>query len=397
VSINPQVVLHPKKQETFWDGHPWVLRSSIVSPTTELRTGNVVDLVLPDGSFIARGLYHASSRIAVRLYSWNANDQLDEMFFAKRLQSALELREKVTPFSVSQGRRLVFSEGDLLSGLIIDQYGDYIIVQQTAAAIAAFVPTWIEQLKQTFSPAGILFRIDEKTAAAEEISISDSMVHGTLPTAPIRIRENEVSIEVDLAGGQKTGYYLDQRDNRIAASKYASGRTLDMFCYTGGFGLTFRRHAPRVTEIQAVDSSERALSQAKHHLEINQLASVDYVKADGFDHLKHLADQKEQFDTIVLDPPRLVSSRSQLDSGLRAYFRLNSLAIQMLRHGGTLITCSCSGRVSRDDFRHMLLKASRRHGRGLQVLEQRGAAADHPTLLACPETDYLKCFICRLP
>lgn len=397
MSIHPQVVLHPKKQETFWDGHPWVLRSSIVSPATELRTGNVVDLVLPDGSFVARGLYHSSSRIAVRLYSWNPNDSLDENFFVKRLQSALDLREKVASFSNSQGRRLAFSEGDLLSGLIIDQYGDYIIVQQTAAAISAYMPAWIEHLKTTFSPAGILLRIDEKTAAAEELSICDSMVHGSLPSAPIVIRENDVNIEVDLAGGQKTGYYLDQRDNRVAASRYAFGRTLDMFCYTGGFGLTFRRHAPRVTEIQAVDSSERALNQAQHHIEINQLAKVDYVKADGFDHLKNLADQKEQFDTIVLDPPRLVSSRSQLDSGLRAYFRLNSLAMQLLRHGGTLITCSCSGRVSRDDFRYMLLKASRRHGRGLQILEQRGAAADHPTLLACPETDYLKCFICRLP
>jgi 23S rRNA (cytosine1962-C5)-methyltransferase len=397
VSTNPQVVLHPKKQETFWDGHPWVLRSSIVSPTSELLTGNVVDLVLPDGSFVARGLYHASSRIAVRLYSWNANDTLDEKFFAKRLTSALELREKITPLSASQGRRLVFSEGDLLSGLIVDQYGDYIIVQQTAAAISAYIPTWLEQLQRTFSPAGILFRIDEKTAAAEELAVSDHMAYGSLPTAPIRIRENDILIEVDLAGGQKTGYYLDQRDNRVAASKYAFGRTLDTFCYTGGFGLTFRRHAPQVTEIHAIDSSERALSQAQHHVEINEFAAINYVKADGFDHLKQLADQKEQFDTIVLDPPRLVSSRSQLDSGLRAYFRLNTLAMQMLRHGGTLITCSCSGRVSRDDFRHMLLKASRRHGRGLQILEQRGAAADHPTLLACPETDYLKCFICRLP
>ncbi|MBN8604530.1 MAG: class I SAM-dependent rRNA methyltransferase [Planctomycetes bacterium] len=397
MSIHPQVVLHPKKQETFWDGHPWVLRSSIVSPTNELQTGNVVDLVLPDGSFVARGLYHSSSRIAVRLYSWSANDSLDETFFTKRLQSALEFRDKVTPFSKSQGRRLVFSEGDLLSGLIIDQYGDYIIVQQTAAAISRFIPAWIEQLKSSLSPAAILFRIDEKTASAEELTTTDTMLHGSLPAAPIRIRENDVSIEVDLAGGQKTGYYLDQRDNRVAACKYAFGRTLDMFCYTGGFGLTFRRHAPLVTEIQAVDSSDRALNQAQHHIQINDLAPVNYVKADGFDHLKQLADRKEMFDTIVLDPPRLVSSRSQLDSGLRAYFRLNSLAMQMLNHGGTLITCSCSGRVSRDDFRHMLLKASRRHGRGLQILEQRGAAADHPTLLACPETDYLKCFFCRLP
>lgn len=397
MSTHPQIVLHPRKQATFWDGHPWVLRSSIVSPTAGLQTGCVVDLVLPDGTFIARGLYHASSRIAVRLYCWDAAEKVDANFFAKRLDTALELREKVTPCSTSQGRRLVFSEGDLLSGLIIDQYGDYLIVQQTAAAISAYIPAWIEQLKQKLSPAGILFRIDEKTAAAEDLPVTDCMLHGNLPTSPIRILENNIWIEVDLAGGQKTGYYLDQRDNRIAASKYAFGRTLDMFCYTGGFGLTFRKHAPLVTDIQAVDSSERALNQAQHHLSINQLAAINYVKADGFDHLTHLANQHEKFDTIILDPPRLVSSRSQVDSGLRAYYRLNSLAMQMLRHGGILITCSCSGRVSRDDFHFILLKASRRHGRGLQVLEQRGAAADHPTLLACPETNYLKCYICRLP
>jgi 23S rRNA (cytosine1962-C5)-methyltransferase len=397
VVINPQIVLHPKKQETFWDGHPWVLRSSIVPPSSELRTGNVVDLVLPDGSFVARGLYHVSSRIAVRLYSWNATEQLDETFFAKRLQSALDLRDKVTPRTDSPGRRLVFSEGDLLSGLIVDQYGEYIIVQQTAAAISAFVPAWIEQLKKRLQPSGILLRIDEKTAAAEELPITDSVASGSLPSSAIRIVENNIRLDVDLSGGQKTGYYLDQRDNRIAASQYAFGRTLDMFCYTGGFGLTFRRHAPLVTEIQSVDSSERALTQAEHHLKINQFKPIEYVKADGFDYLKLLADRKEQFDTIVLDLPRLVSSRSQLDSGLRAYFRLNSLAMQLLKHGGILVTCSCSGRVSRDDFRYMLLKASRRHGRGLQILEQRGAAADHPMLLACPETDYLKCFICRLP
>ena len=397
MSTFPQVVLHPKKQETFWDGHPWVLRSSIVAPPIELHTGSIVDLVLPDGSFVARGLYHTSSRIAVRLYSWDANDKLDDDFFARRLQSALDMRDKFTPTAKSNGRRLVFSEGDLLSGVIIDQYADYIIVQQTASAISRFIPTWVEQLKQRFSPAGILLRVDEKTAAAEEIAVQDSMVHGELPATPIRIFENNVWVEVDLAGGQKTGYYLDQRENRVAASKYAYGKTLDMFCYTGGFGLTFRSQAPQVTQITAVDSSERALMQAQHHLQINELADIDFVKADGFDFLKHLVDEKEQFDTIVLDPPRLVSSRSQLDSGLRAYFRINSLAMQLLNRGGTLITCSCSGRVSRDDFRYMLLKASRKHGRGLQVLEQRGAAADHPTLLACPETDYLKCFICRLP
>lgn len=393
----PQVILHPKKQETFWDGHPWVLRSSIVPPSQALISGDVVDLTLPDGTFVARGLYHTSSRIAVRLYSWDANDLLDDAFFTSRFRSAIEFRQRILPVSTPSGRRLLFSEGDCLSGLIVDQYGDYIILQQTAAAISRFLPQWTDILRSTLKPAGIILRVDEKTAAAEELTPQDIILDGTRPSGPIQIRENDITIEVDLAGGQKTGYYLDQRDNRMEAAKFAFGETLDMFCYTGGFGLTFRRHAPQVTSITAVDSSERALQQAQHHLKINALSPIDYVQADGFEYLKELVDQGKRYDTIILDPPRLVSSRSQLESGLRAYFRLNSLAMQLLRRGGTFVTCSCSGRVSRDDFRYMLLKASRKHGRGLQILQQRGAAEDHPTLLSCPETDYLKCFICRLP
>lgn len=393
----PQVILHPKKQDTFWDGHPWVLRNSIVAPPSSIQCGDVVDLILPDGTFVARGLYHPTSRLAVRLYTWDNRQILDDSFFAGRLASAVQYRHQLLRGDHQQGYRLVFSEGDLLSGLIVDKYGDVLVLQQTAAAISRFVPGWVEQLKQFFNPSAILLRIDDKTAAAEDIQSQDSVLWGTLPEKPIRIIENELNVEIDLTTGQKTGYYLDQRDNRMAAAQLAHGRTLDLFCYTGGFGLTFRRHSPRASLIRSVDSSERALKQAKHHLLINQLDTIEYVQADGFDYLKELVDQKERFDTIVLDPPRLVSSRSQLESGLRAYYRLNSYALQLLQTGGILITCSCSGRVSREDFRHMLLSASRNHGRGLQILEQRGAAADHPTLLACPETDYLKCFICRLP
>ena len=359
--------------------------------------GAVVDLLTDAGKFVARGLFNGQSRIRVRLYTWDNTRRLEREFWKGQLETALALRTRLGLDDRDSAARLVFSEADGLSGLVVDRYGDWLSVQVTALAMARRLDEIVELLVEATAPRGIFIRTEKGVARAEGIELRDGLYWGEAPGGPVFIVENDVRYGVDLAEGQKTGFYLDQRDNRRTAAQYMRGASvLDLFCYSGGFGLNAAIHG-QAREVVGYDSSPKAIALARANAELNAATNVRFEGGDCFKVLNALAAERRQFDAVVLDPPKFARNRGSLDEAMRAYHSLNRLAVDVLAPGGILVTCSCSGHVSREDFLYMLLGVAEQTGRSIQVLEQRGAAADHPLAVTCLESEYLKCFICRVP
>ena len=298
---------------------------------------------------------------------------------------------------IAQGAaRLVFSEGDGLSGLIVDRYADFLAVQVTALAMAVRLPQIAAMLVELTGPQGIMIRTERGVSRAEGIELRDGPYWGIMPDGPLVIVDHGLQYELDLAEGQKTGFYLDQRENRAAAARYfRDRRVLDMFCYSGGFSLAAAALGG-AREVLGVDTSQKAVALAEANARRNGIANVQFQCGDGFETLETLLRSGQRFGGVVLDPPKFARSRSASDEALRAYHWLNRLGVALLEPGGILVTCSCSGHVSREDFLYMLVGVSQQTGRTIQVLEQRGASPDHPINAACLESEYLKCFICRV-
>lgn len=391
----PQLFLDTRKSGTFVGQHPWVLEKSIIDPTVPLEPGTVVDLMHPKGHWIGRGVYNPLSRIRVRLYQWDQSQELDGEWLCGQLASAVAMREAWQGVNGSlDAVRLVNSEGDGLSGLVIDKFANYIVVQFSAIAMQRWSQVIVEWLQQRFAPAAIFLRTDQKTAANEGTEDLDEVI-GELPQQPVELNESGVRIQLDLASGQKTGYYLDQRANRARAARWVQpGPMLDVCTYLGGFSLAACRWG-KPTSVLALDSSKKALEQAASNASLNGFGQIAFENADCFERLGEMKQSGEKFQTVVLDPPRMASNRGNVAAALRAYHRLNSLALELLEPGGILITCSCSGRVSRDDFAGVLAAVASRQRRSVQIIESLGADFDHPIATNCPESEYLKCFICR--
>jgi 23S rRNA (cytosine1962-C5)-methyltransferase len=374
-----------------------VLDSAIDRVEGEPADGDVVDLQTHDGNFVARGLWNSRSRLRVRLYAFGAPVPLDDALWRSRLATAVALRKSLGLDDPAGGCRLVNSEGDDLSGLIVDRYGDYLAVQVTALAMERRLETIGDTLESLVAPRGILLRGAERgLSKLEGLHLPDRVLRGTEPTGPVFVVEHGLRFGVDLAEGQKTGFYLDQRENRRAAAQYARGRrVLDMFSYSGGFALACAV-AGRAASVLAVDTSAKATALIEANAALNGVANVTAETADAFEKLDSLAAAGETFGMVVLDPPKFARSRASLDDALRAYHRINRVACDLLEPGGILVTCSCSGSVSREDFLQMLAGVAQRAGRTLQLLEVRGAAADHPVSASCLEGEYLKCVIARV-
>lgn len=407
-----RVQLRPKKSLPFYGRHPWVLDTAVqkVTPVDEAVdvSGEVVDLLNDKGRFIARGLFNAKSRIRVRLLTWKEEEAIDREFWKRRIGQAIELRRQigyegpesrspaaVDPLRGTTATRLVFSEADGLSGLIVDRYGDYLVLQPTALGTARRVEVIAGVLQELLQPRGIVLRSDAGAMKMEGIELADGQFWGEMPTEPITLVENGIKYSVDLCEGQKTGFYLDQRENRHAVARYCVGkRVLDMFCYTGGFALNAAKAG--AASVLAVDSSKKALQLARENATANNSNNLEFALGDGFEMLDQLQAESRQFDAIILDPPKFARSRASVLGALMAYHRLNRSAVALLPPGGLLVTCSCSGVVSREDFLLMLSGVAQKTGRDIQVLETRGAASDHPISATCLETEYLKCFVCRV-
>jgi 23S rRNA (cytosine1962-C5)-methyltransferase len=393
----PRVMLKPRRAQPFFGRHPWVFAGAIAAVAGAPADGAEVDLVSSTGEWIARGLYNANSKIRVRLYSWQPDQPLDRTFFHDRLTAAVRLRGDILGLDRPGGAcRLVFSESDGLSGLTVDRYDRWLAVQFTSLGLAQRRDLLAELLTEITGAAGIYLRTERGIGRLEGLELHDGPLVGEPPPASITVEDaNGLRFLVNLAEGQKTGFYLDQRENRRAAARYAAGRSvLDAFCYTGGFGL----HAARAgaTQVEGVDSSAAALELARQNAELNGLATVQFFQADVFDHLVEQVKEGRRYGMIVLDPPKFARSQSAVPEALRGYRRLQALALRLLEPGGVLVTCCCTGLISMEMLDSVLAEVATEGRRDVQILERHGQPADHPVAVSCLESSYLKCLIARV-
>lgn len=390
------VVLKPKRARPFYGRHPWVLESAVLRVEGSPAPGDIVDLTTHDGNFVARGLWNPDSRIRVRLYAFTAAERLDDIFWRKRIEAAVAVRKSLHLDDRASAARLINSEGDDLSGLIVDRFGEWLSVQFTARAMHCRQELIFDILEETLKPAGILLRSAERgLGKLEGMQITDGPVRGRQPDGPVFIHEHGMQFGVDLAEGQKTGFYLDQRDNRQAAATLASGRrVLDMFCYSGGFSIACAKAG--AASVLAVDGSAKATALAEANAGLNGAANITVETSDAFKKLDALAAAGERFGMVILDPPKFARNRNTHEEALRAYHRINRQGVDLLEPGGILVTCSCSGAVTRDDFLMMLSGVAQRSGRSISMLACHGAAPDHPVSASCLEGEYLTCVIARV-
>jgi len=393
----PSVALKRKRAKPFHNQHPWVFTGAVLSVSGNPSPGDEVVVRADDGRFVARGLFNSNSNIRVRLYSWNEDTPLDREFWDEQIKAAVSLRSDYIQSESTTAFRLINSEADGLSGLTVDRYGDWLLVQLTSLALAERKEILFDLLEEHCHPQGIWLRTEKGIRDLEGLTISDGLVRGEEPARPLSIRENGLTFLVDVAEGQKTGFFLDQRDNRKAVARYTSGhKVLDVFSYSGGFGIT-AAVAGNAATVTCVDSSKPAIESSRQNAEANGVSEkVEFFAADAFKYLEGARDEGAIFDTVVLDPPKMTRTASGAKSALRGYHSLNDLAVSVLRPGGILVTCCCSGHISRDEFIRMLSGVATGAGRRIQILESRGHAADHPVSPNCPENAYLKCLICRV-
>lgn len=380
-----QVVITRKGESRLESGHLWVY-SSDVSDRGRAEAGDVVHVVNQRGRPLGTALYSSTSQITLRLLSSGRIDSIDDFLLA-RLTDALELRRRVVRDSDSY--RLVHADGDLLPALVVDRYGDYLAVQFLNQATDRLSGQIVRCLKQLIDPKGIIARNDAAVRRLEGLPSEIQVIDGELP-AGVEVHMNGLTLLADLAGGQKTGIYLDQRENYLAAQRHARGRALDCFTSTGGFAL----HLARACEsVEGVDSSVHALESARANAAVNQLANIDFREADVFHLLSGYVTARRSFDVVVIDPPAFAKNKATVDQAIRGYRDLNLRALKLLGKGGILVTCSCSYHVSEADLLAVTADAALDAGKRLRVLERRAQAADHPILLTVPETHYLKCLI----
>jgi len=397
-----RVILKPRRAQPFFGRHPWVFEGAIdavESPTgEEPEAGTAAELWSANDEFIAHGLWNPHSNIRLRLYSWERDQPIDNDFLVRRIREAVDLRRGLFDLNNSAvGCRLVFSESDQLSGLTVDAYGKFLLVQFTSRALYDHKDQIVEALQAECQPTGIWLRTEKGMREAEALETADGLIAGTAPPRPLFMEEHGIQYGVDVQEGQKTGCYLDQRDNRLRVSVYLSGRSvLDAFCFSGGFGIMAVKQGGAAS-VLGIDSSESALRLSAANAELNNVADrCVYKRNDVRAELEAMGEQGTTFDAVILDPPRMARTRGGLSRAIKGYQRLNLAALNVLRPGGILVTCSCSGLVSRDEFRDMIGDVARASKRTIQILEQHGQPADHPVSATCPETEYLKMLICRV-
>lgn len=393
----PSVTLKKRRAQPFLNRHPWVFTGAIASVEGNPQPGNEVIVNADDGRFVARGLFNSNSNIRVRLYSWDQDIPLDSDFWSARIEEAVAARDELIDRKTNSAFRLINSEADGISGLIVDRYDEWLIVQLTSLALAERREHLLDLLEARCRPKGIHLRTDRGIRAAEGLELSDGLIRGEAAPRPLVIHENGLPFHADIAEGQKTGSYLDQRENRLTVSRYVKGhRVLDLFCYSGGFGITAAKLGD-AKSVMCVDSSEPALELARSNAQLNSVDDrVTFERSEVFRLLESLRDQKQQFDTVILDPPKMARHQKGVASALRGYRSLNELATSLIRPGGLLVTCSCSGHISRIDIESMLSNVAASVDRRIQILESRGHAPDHPVSPNCPENEYLQCLICRV-
>ncbi|MDY7228713.1 class I SAM-dependent rRNA methyltransferase [Hyalangium rubrum] len=384
----PQVSLLRRGVERWQGGHPWIYRADL-NGDPGLAGGEVVRVTDSRGWFLGKAFYSRQSKISLRWLSYE-DVPVDADFFRQRLAAADALRRKALPGEHTY--RLVHGEADQLPGLVVDRYGDYLSAQFLVPAMESRKELIADLLTELFKPKGIVNRSDVGVRALEGLPSEKGLLRGQLP-GPISFDEGLVRMKADLLEGQKTGAFLDQRENHVMAAQYAHGEALDCFSYVGGFALQLATRAQRVT---AVEISDAAAAQLRDNAAANRLTNLDVVVANAFDFLRDAVDEGRRFDTIVLDPPSFAKNKDAVEAAVRGYKEINLRAMQLLRPGGYLISASCTYHVNEQAFEDMLASAAADARRRVQIIERRGAGKDHPVLLNLRETRYLKCFVLRV-
>jgi 23S rRNA (cytosine1962-C5)-methyltransferase len=382
----PKVKVSHRGAQRLKAGHVWVYRSDIVS-ADGIAPGSLVDVVDEKGRFLGTAFYSTASQIAIRWLSREPVREPEDML-RQRIREAVAYRERMV--KDTRAYRVVFSEGDFLPGLIVDRYDDLLAVESLTQAMdqGSMRAAIVSELGEAFRPTAILERAEPKIRELEQLpSRASGLLLGEKTNTVFLM--NGIQFYYDGLAGQKTGAFLDQRENYVAAAQYAHGEALDVFCYQGGFALHLARGGSKVT---GVDSSRPALEIADRNAALNGYP-IEWIEGNAFDLLRDYSAAGHKYDTIVLDPPAFARNRSTLATALRGYKELNLRAIRMLRPGGILITCSCSYHVSEPDFLRVVCEAAHDNHRNLRILESRTQAKDHPILCGVPETAYLKCFI----
>ncbi|MEX1140468.1 MAG: class I SAM-dependent rRNA methyltransferase [Bacteroidota bacterium] len=382
--MKKHIVLKKQEEERLLSGHQWIFSNEVKSIQGNPEAGDVVELHRHDGKFLGIGFFHPNSLIAFRLLS-REREEVTFEFFEKKLSQALSLRRRLFPHS--ETFRLVHGEGDFLPGLIVDKYNEYLSIQTLSLGMDRRITLICDVLESLLHPKAIVERNESPLRPLEQLPLKKDVLRGTLDQTIVA--ENGVKFKIDLLSGQKTGIFLDQRDNRKAIRRYVKGaNVLDCFCNEGGFSLNAVEGGAET--VWGVDSSDTAIAKAKVNATINQKTNVVFDVADVFDLLKSAAADQKRYDAIILDPPSFARNKKSVFTALRGYKEINTNALRLINPGGFLISASCSHHVAEDAFFSTIEASARSAGRSVQLLESSGASPDHPVLPAMPETKYLK-------
>ncbi len=392
-----KVILKPGREKSLLRRHPWVFSGAVARIEGKTVSGDTAHIVANDGRFLAIAALNPDANISARVWDWNEGTQIDAAFFRKRIETAIGMRRGLFGRKPDEAERLVHGESDGLPGLLVDRYADVVVLQISSAGCYRWRDAIIDALQQITAARAIYERSDADVLELEGLAPRTGLVQGELDTAIVEIVESGIRLRVDVARGHKTGFYLDQRDNRLLVGQLATQRhVLNCFSYTGGFTLQALVHG--AASVTSVDSSADALQLAREHVRLNGLPEdrCEWADADVFQYLRKLRDQNRQFDLIILDPPKFAPTAASAERAARGYKDINLLAFKLLRPGGLLATFSCSGGVSADLFRKIVAGAALDAEVDAQVLDQLHSTPDHPVSLAFPEGEYLKGLLCRI-
>lgn len=393
----PSVKLKKGREKSFNRKHPWIFSGAIDSVKDINANGETVEIISGDGKFLGYGSYSAHSQISVRVLSFDPEDKIDRGFFQKKIIDAAEFRKQIINNDKTNAYRVINAESDSLPGLIVDKYDDYLVCQFLSAGSEFWKKEIVEILNSLFNPTGIFERSDVEVREKESLLPSKGVLYGKEPDELIEIIENGNKFFVDINLGNKTGFYLDQRDNRKIIEQFSSGmEILNCFSYTGGFSVyAIKAGASKVIN---VDSTAKSLELAEKNFSLNGINSSKYenINDDVFKYLRKLRDTNRQFDVIILDPPKFAESVSQIDKAARGYKDINLLALKLLKKQGVLFTFSCSGHIVPDLFNKIIADAAADAGREVHILKYLTQSPDHTMLTSFPEGLYLKGLICKV-
>jgi 23S rRNA (cytosine1962-C5)-methyltransferase len=391
------LILKRGREKSVRNFHPWIFSGAIAKIEGKPEPGEIVRVVDNKSNFLAYGYYNNRPQIQVRILDWHESAAIDDSWWHNKIAGAIAGRRKLAEDTTIDSYRLIFSESDGLPGLIVDQYADYLVVQSSTAGIDRAKDIIVKALIDQLKPSGIYERSDVDSRKLEGLKPRVGLLYGDPPPAHLQIMENGLIFEIDIISGQKTGFYLDQRDNRLATAANADSLDiLDCFCHTGAFSVYGLKAGAKSATL--IDSSDDCLDQAKRNIEINGFDTkrAEFIKADAFEQLRQFQNSSRKFDMVILDPPKFAKSRTHLKKALAGYKDINMLAINNLKPGGLLATFSCSGIVDCATLKTVLFWAAVDTGRQVQIIRDFHQGTDHPCLATFPEADYLNGCLCRV-